>query len=108
MKIEFDDHDLRRLATEGGYLGRWNPVIVRKYREVIRTMQGLVRRQSFFHWPGLKFESLEGKRARQRKKPKGLKEYSVRLNKQWRVVFTFTGPPDDETILIIEIEDYHR
>lgn len=105
MKIEFANPDLDKLAFDPLFVGEWSWNI-KRYQKVIVTFQAIKRRESLLPLAGKNFEGLTGKRKRHRKK-EWEKEYSVRLDDRWRVVLTFTGHSKDETILILDVEDYH-
>ena len=111
MKVEFDNEDLDRLAFDPVFAGKWSWDIKRRYQKAVVVLQAISRRESLFPMSGLNFERLSGKRPRHRSK-KVKKEYSIRLNKRWRVVLTFVEDANDavsgERILILDVEDYHR
>lgn len=50
------------------------------------------------NWKSLHYEKLEGDRTGQR---------SIRLNKQWRLVFTLDSGLRPPKITVLSIEDYH-
>jgi proteic killer suppression protein len=106
MKIEYDDPELDSLAYDPKFIGQWTWDIKRRYQKAIIALTTIKRRESLFPLSGMNFELLPGKRKRHRKKDYE-KEYSIRLDRRWRVVLTFYGPSEDETIIIIDVEDYH-
>jgi proteic killer suppression protein len=50
------------------------------------------------NWKSLRYKKLEGDRKGQR---------SIRINDQWRIVFTLDESVQPPTIAILAIEDYH-
>jgi len=106
MKVEFNNLDLDNLAFDATFIGDWNWEIKRRYQKAIVVFQAITRRESLFAMSGMNFERLSGRRKRHKKKSAS-KEYSVRLDRRWRIVMTFLGPLETESILILDVEDYH-
>jgi len=107
MKVTFCKPDFEKLAYDPVFVGRWTWDIKQRYQKAIVAFDIIKRRESLFPLSGMNFELLAGKRKRHRKKEYD-REYSVRLNRRFRVVFAFDGPSEDETIIIVDIEDYHK
>ncbi len=101
MDVEFNHSDLRQLACDGAFVGGYQPGVVRKYRKIITEMQAVENRLSLYEWKALHFEKLKGDR-------KG--QYSVKINDQYRIIFLISKNKDEktETIVILEIGDYHK
>ena len=51
-----------------------------------------------YAWRSLHTEKLKGNRQDQ---------YSIRLNDQWRLIFTLDGEGNKKTFVVVAIEDYH-
>lgn len=98
MEVEFLKSTLKRLACDASFLDKVPTIIVRKYRKLIVHLTAIESRASIRNWAGLKPEKLKGDK-------RGF--YSVRLNKQWRVILKFKKDKKHDKVIIIKIEDYH-
>ncbi len=57
MDVEFKDSGMQRLFTESGYIGKWAPQIVNKYREVVTLLMSIKDSDSLYKgWKGLHCE----------------------------------------------------
>jgi proteic killer suppression protein len=106
MEVEYENRDLKRLAYDPSYRGRWSWETKKRYQKVLVAFDAINQRESLFPLTGMNFERMTGKRKGQKKK-KYDKEYSVRLDGRNRVVFTFIGPKESEIIRITFVGDYH-
>lgn len=98
MKIEYEDDNLRLLAIDPNFTGGYDRTIVRSYRMRIQFIEAAADIRDFYGMKSLHFEKLQGKR-------KG--QYSIRLNKQWRLILNFTDTTSGKTAIVISITDYH-
>lgn len=98
MKLDFRDHDLKRLDTDAGFDGERQPGIVKAFRRRMQQIRAAVDERDFYNQRSLRFEKLKGKRAHQ---------HSMRLNDQWRLILEFEGEGPDKVVVIVGIEDYH-
>lgn len=84
--------------TEGIFDGQPSPrlpgEIQERAREKLRMIHRAIRIEDLRQPPGNRLEALRGRRAGQ---------WSVRINRQWRVVFEFR----DGDAYEVEITDYH-
>ena len=98
MRVEFADDDLERLLYDADFVPRWPKGVVKKYRMRMQFILQSPDERAFREMKGFHFEALKGKR-------KG--QHSIRLNRQYRIVFRFDGAKEEKRIVILSIEDYH-
>lgn len=99
MHVSYKDDRLRRLAEDPSYSQkRWGPEVVKAYRKKIQLIQAAVDDRDLYASRALRLEKLQGDRAG---------TYSIRLNKQFRLVVTFDTDQRGRTVVVIEIVDYH-
>lgn len=98
MEVIFEDDDLDRLETDPRFDGGRSQAIVKVYRKRLQFFRNMPDERDLYAMRSLNFEKLKGDRSHQ---------YSVRLNDQWRLVFTFSGEAPNKAIVVIAIEDYH-
>ena len=77
----------------GGISRSFPPEIQVRARLRLRLLHGAVRLGDLASIQGNRFEALQGERAG---------EYSIRINRQWRITFKWDVGPYD-----VRIEDYH-
>ena len=100
MLVRFADPDLDRLEVDPEFTGdgRYAPEAVRGFRKVMQVIRAAKDERDLRAMNSLNFEKLVGDRAGQ---------YSFRLNKQWRLIVTIEKTEPKNTIVVIEIVDYH-
>lgn len=98
MEFEFDDDALKRLYVDPGLTGGQGPEVVRGFRKVMQVIRHASDERQLYAMRSLHFEKLLGDR-------KG--QYSLRINKQWRLIVELRGSGRDKRVGIIEIVDYH-
>ena len=98
MDVEFDDADLDRLETDGQFTAGHSQEVVRAYRKRMQQIRAFPDERDFYALKSLHFEKLKGDRDGQ---------YSVRLNRQWRLILEIRGKHPCKVVGIIEIVDYH-
>ncbi|MDB9494663.1 type II toxin-antitoxin system RelE/ParE family toxin [Spirulina major CS-329] len=76
------------------------PNVIDDFFEVMAMITAAETIQDLYANKGLHFEKLKGKRGKQG-------QYSLRLNKQWRLIVIIEQDPQGKYLLIIDIEDYH-
>jgi proteic killer suppression protein len=97
MDLEYADKHLEQLATDKGYGNPKDP-ITKQFRKLIQLIQDAPDERDFYAMRSLHFERLKGDRQHQ---------YSMRLNKQWRLILEFRGSAPSKRVVIVAIEDYH-
>ncbi len=98
MEVDFADDDLDRLEVEAEFSAGFGPEIVRGFRKVMGALRAAHDERDLYGSRGLRFERLEGKRKHQ---------YSLRINKQWRLIIELQSEAARKRIRVIGIEDYH-
>ena len=72
--------------------------VYRRFLIVMQMIDAAADERIFYAIKGLQMEKLEGRRAGQ---------FSVRLNKQFRLCFSLHKDSDGNVVYILEIVDYH-
>lgn len=98
MEVEFDDDDLDRLETDPAFDAGYPPGIVKSYRKTVQWVRAAATENDLYALRGLRFERLKGKRKH---------EYSMRLNKQYRLIAQIRRTGSEVIMIICSIEDYH-
>jgi proteic killer suppression protein len=98
MDVEFDDSSLDRLETDSAYSAEFGDAVVKAYRKRMQQIRAASDERVFYALRSLNFEKLtrvsEG-------------QYSMRLNKQWRLIIELRGEAPRKTLHVVEITDYH-
>ena len=98
MDVEFDNDDLDRLETDAQFSAGLSNEIVRAFRMRMQQIRAAVDARDFYASKAMHFEKLKGDRSGQ---------YSIRLNKQWRLILELRGEHPCKIVGIVEIVDYH-
>jgi proteic killer suppression protein len=98
MEVRFEDTSLDRLETDPDYTAGHDQAIVRSFRLRMQMIRSASDERVFYALKSLHFEKLKGNRSHQ---------YSMRLNKQWRLILELDGTGSAKVVCIIAIEDYH-
>jgi len=98
MKIRYEDARLERLAKDRSFTNGFSKELVNTYRMRIQQIDDALDERDFYRWKALHFEKLKGDR-------KG--QYSMRLNKQWRLILRLEQGANGKWAVIVEIVDYH-
>lgn len=98
MNVRFADDRLRRLESDLAFNGGFGREVVRGYRKVMRFIRDAKDERDFRAVRSLNFEKLRGDRAGR---------YSMRLNRQWRLILAIETDANGNTMAVIEIVDYH-
>ncbi len=99
MDVRFDIDELDRLEVDPKFTARLPSEVVKAYRKVLNYIRQAVDERDLRTWKSLHFEKLEARRQGQ---------YSLRLNRQWRLVVEFEGQSPTKTIVICAVENYHE
>ena len=98
MEIEFQDEDLKRLLESDEGKSRFPVEVIKMYRKRMQFIRSARDDRDLRAMKSLHFEELKGGR-------KG--QHSIRLNKQYRLVFRIEGKKEERLIVVVSIEDYH-
>lgn len=99
VRILFEDDELRRMAEDASYAPkRWGSNIVKAYRKKIQILAHAVDERDLRALRSLHLEQLKGDRAG---------TFSIRLNKQFRLILKFATDSDGRVVIVIEMVDYH-
>jgi toxin HigB-1 len=98
MEIRYQDSSLERLEADPKYLGGFSAAVVSAFRKRINFIRQATNERDLYAWKSLRIEKLKGDRKDQ---------HSMRLNDQWRLIFTIEASADGKYLLVISIEDYH-
>lgn len=98
MRFEFEDDDLKRLASELAFDMGLDRGIVKAFRMAVQAIDAGLDERLFRARPGWRFEKLSG----------NLRDVcSIRLNNQWRLLFRFRVDDKQKVVVIMSISDYH-
>jgi proteic killer suppression protein len=98
MDIEFGDSRLSLIETERAMETRLPVAVITSCRHKLVVLRAAPDERTLRNWKSLHYEKLEGNRSGQR---------SIRLNKQWRLVFTLNSDLRPPRITVLSVEDYH-
>jgi proteic killer suppression protein len=99
MEVRFGDDDLDQLETDPRFTARLPPEVVTAYRRVLNYIRQAVDERDLRAWPGLHFEKLS-------EKMEG--EYSMRLNRQWRLLVDLEGTAPDKVVVLQKIDNHYE
>lgn len=99
MEVRYADQRLAAVETELAARDTKLPIsVISAYRRRLTTIKAAPDERTLRGWKSLHYEKLSGDREGQR---------SIRLNDQWRVVFTIETDVQPNRITVLAIEDYH-
>jgi len=99
MDVEFRDKKLALIETDRAAAETGLAIaLIESARGKLNYIRQAVDERDLRNWKSLHFEKLEGDRSGQR---------SIRLNKQFRLVFTLDNERIPPKITVLSIEDYH-
>ncbi len=98
MDIEFQDHRLALIETGRAAETKLPFSVIKSCIQKLTVLRAAPDERTLRNWKSLRYEKLFGKREGQR---------SIRLNDQWRLVFTINTDLNPPKITILAVEDYH-
>lgn len=98
MKIEFDDDDLALICTDQAHKLGLPISVIKSARRKLAVLDSATDERTLRNWKSLNYKKLSGK-------PKNRR--SIRLNDQYRMVFTLDDSKKPPVITILEIGDTH-
>jgi toxin HigB-1 len=98
MRYSFTSKKLEQLFLEDKGAEKFPPGVIHTFKTIVNLIAQIPDERSLYDFPAFHTEKLRGDR-------KG--QYSIRLNKQFRLCFEVIKDPDGNIILLLEIVDYH-
>ncbi|MBI5282318.1 MAG: type II toxin-antitoxin system RelE/ParE family toxin [Candidatus Solibacter usitatus] len=98
MEIEFRNKKLALVETDQAAQTKLPAEVIASCRNKLVVLRAAPDERTLRNWKSLHYEKLTGDRAGQR---------SIRLNKQWRLVFVLDADETPQKIIVLDIEDYH-
>lgn len=98
MKVEFADPKLALIETDEAAQTGLPIAVINSFRDKFVVIRAAPDERTLRNWRSLHYEKLEGFKDGRR---------SIRLNKQWRVVFTIKTECNPNQITVLSVEDYH-
>lgn len=98
MKVEFRDRRLALIRTDRAAETKLPVAVIKSCREKLGVIEAAPDERTLRNWKSLHYEKLAGEREAQR---------SIRLTKQWRLVFELDSSSSPPIVTVIAVEDYH-
>jgi proteic killer suppression protein len=98
MRIEFADEDLERICTDDAHRMGLPFAVIKAARHKLIQMESAADERDLRNLKSLNYKKLQGQREGQR---------SIRINDQYRIVFTVSDGGGSSVLTIIEIGDTH-
>jgi toxin HigB-1 len=97
MEIEFKDDKLALVETDRAAETRLPVAVINSLRDKLVVLRAASDERTLRSWKSLHYEKLEGRG----------EERSIRINKQWRLVFTIDTKVKPNKMTVLGVEDYH-
>jgi len=97
MDIEFRDKSLSLIETDRAADTKLPIAVINSFRDKMVVIRAAPDERTLRNWKSLHYEKLKGQG----------EERSIRLNKQWRVVFLIDTTCKPNKITVLRVEDYH-
>lgn len=97
MEIEFQDARVALVETARAGTSRFPIEVINALRQKLVVIRAAPDERTLRNWKSLHYEKLE--------RPGG--QHSIRINKQWRLVFTIDTKSRPNKITVLGVEDYH-
>jgi toxin HigB-1 len=98
MEVVFADPALALIETDRAGAVRLPVAVIKSARRKLTAIRAAIDDRSLRNWKSLHYEKLVGDREGQR---------SIRLNDQYRLVFTLDENTAPQRVTVLAIEDYH-
>ncbi len=98
MEIEFRDESLKLVETERAAETKLPASVIDSLRDKLVVLRAAPDERTLRNWRSLHYEKLKGDREGQR---------SIRINKQWRLVFLIDTEQKPNKMTVLGVEDYH-
>lgn len=97
MEIEYLDDRAALVETDQAADSRLPYEVIRSLRDKLVVIRAAPDERTLRHWKSLHYEKLNGPGERR----------SIRINKQWRLIFTIDTKVKPNKISVLGVEDYH-
>ncbi len=97
MDIEFRDKNLALVETDRAAETRLPIALIESLRDKLGYVRAASDERSLRNWKSLHYEKLERDKSQR----------SIRVNKQWRLIFTINTELSPPKITVLGVEDYH-
>mgnify|MGYP001560198674 CR=1 FL=1 len=97
MEIEFQDARAALVETDRAAESRYPIEVINSLRQKFVVIRAAPDERTLRNWRSLHYEKLE--------RPGD--QRSIRINKQWRLVFTIDTKSRPNKITVLGVEDYH-
>lgn len=97
MEIEFQDARVASVETDRAAESRYPIEVINSLRQKFVVIRAAPDERTLRNWRSLHYEKLE--------RPGD--QRSIRINKQWRLVFTIDTKSRPNRITVLGVEDYH-
>ncbi len=98
MKWRFANKRLARLYSQRSYTAGLPAEVVRKFRMRVQFIDKATDLRDLRAIKAHRFEKLKGDRSHQ---------YSIRLNRQFRLILELEQDADGNVVVLVNVEDYH-
>ena len=98
MDLDFRDNRLSWIESDRAAETRLPISVINSCRDKLGIIRAAPDERTLRNWKSLHYEKLAGDREGQR---------SIRINKQWRLVFTIDTDCSPPKITVLSVEDYH-
>lgn len=98
MEVQFCDKNLALVETDHAAETQLPISVINSLRQKLVVIRAAPDERTLRNWKSLHYEKLKGDRSDQR---------SIRINNQWRLVFTIETETKPNKITVFGVEDYH-
>lgn len=98
MDVDFADERWRLIETPQAAETRLPVNVIQSARSKLNAIRAATDERTLRNWKSLHYEKLKGDRCNER---------SIRLNKQWRLVFLLDDKVTPHKVTVTAVEDYH-
>jgi toxin HigB-1 len=98
VKFRFSERKLQELYESGKGKDQYPDEIVNLFLRRVRTIEGVTDERELRALKSLHFEKLKGRK----------NQYSIRLNKHWRLLLTFEKDREGKIMVIIEVNNHYE
>ena len=98
MDVEFQDKRLALIETDRAAETKLPISLINSCRQKLVVIRAAPDERTLRNWKSLHYEKLKGDRDGQR---------SIRINRQFRLVFTLDEECKPPKITVLDVEDYH-